>query len=75
MSDSIIPVTLYKTSVTGILPIGAPPMGKVKSETWSQTVYPNGAAVTKVVHQSVSVYDDRAVLKQYNLPNKLDIMI
>lgn len=74
MSDSIIPITLHKTSVTGVLATGIPNMGKVQSEMWSLTTYPQGNSVTKVVYNTVSVYDNRAALTEYNRPNQLDVM-
>ena len=53
---------------------GTPNIGKIQSETWSLTTYPVGNSVKQVVYNSVSVYDNHAALKEYNLPNKLDVM-
>jgi hypothetical protein len=71
--DSIVPVTVFKTSHTGVLATGTPGIGRIQSEVWSNTVYPQGSSVTKIVHYAVSIYDNHASLKEYNQPNKIDI--
>jgi hypothetical protein len=74
MSDSIIPVTQFATSFTGVLPIATVGKGVVKQESWEQTTYPNGATVTRIYHNSIEVYDNRAVVTRHNEPNVIDIM-
>jgi hypothetical protein len=75
MSDSIIPVTQFATSFTGVLPIATVGKGVVKQESWQQTTYPNGATVTRIYHNSIEVYDNRAVVTRHNEPNIIDILI
>ena len=74
MTDSIIPVTQFATSFTGVLPIATVGKGVVKQESWQQTTYPNGATVTRIYHNSIEVYDNRAVVTRYNEPNVIHIM-
>ena len=75
MSDPILPVvTLQKTTVSGVLAFPAVGKGRVESETWSQTTYPNGSTVTRRYHQSIEVYDNRAVITQHNGSPSLDVM-
>ena len=75
MSDSIIPITQFASSFTGVLPIATVGKGVVKQESWQQTTYPNGATVTRIYHNSIEVYDNRAVVTKHNEPNVIDIMI
>ena len=75
MSDSIVPVTLHKTSFSGVLASPAVGKGRVESEIWSQTTYPNGSTVTRIYHQSIEVYDNRAVITQHNVRPNLDVMV
>ena len=75
MSDPIAPVTLHKTTFSGVLAAPAVGKGRVESETWSQTTHPNGSTVTRIYHQSIEVYDNRAVLTQHNVRPNLDVMI
>ena len=75
MSDPIAPVTLHKTTFSGVLAAPAVGKGRVESETWSQTTHPNGSTVTRIYHQSIEVYDNRAVLTQHNVRTNLDVMI
>ena len=74
MSDSIMPVTQFATSFTGVLPIATVGKGVVKQESWQQTTYPNGATVTRIYHNSIEVYDNRAVVTQHNEPNIIDML-
>ena len=74
MIEPIVPVTLYKTTFTGVLASAAVGKGRVESEMWSQTLYPNGSAVTRIYHQSIEVYDHRAVITQHNVRPNLDVM-
>jgi hypothetical protein len=74
MSDSIMPVTQFATSFTGVLPIATVGKGVVKQESWQQTTYPNGARVTRIYHNSIEVYDNRAVVTRHNEPNIIDML-
>jgi hypothetical protein len=74
MSDSIIPITQFASSFTGVLPIATVGKGVVKQESWQQTTYPNGATVTRVYHNSIEVYDNRAVVTRHNVRPNLDVM-
>ena len=75
MSDSIRPVTLVNTSFTGVLPSGTVGRGFIKQEIWQQTTYPNGAVVTRINHNTIELYDSRAVVNKHNQPNQIDIMV
>ena len=75
MSDPIVPVTLHKTTFSGVLASPAVGKGRVDSETWSQTTYPGGSTVTRIYHQSIEVYDNRAVVAQHNVCPSLDVMV
>ena len=75
MSDSIAPVTLHKTTFSGVLASPAVGKGRVESETWSQTTYPGGSTVTRRYHQSIEVYDNRAVITQHNVRPSLDVLV
>ena len=75
MSDPIVPVTLHKTTFSGVLASPAVGKGRVDSETWSQTTYPGGSTVTRIYHQSIEVYDNRAVVAQHNVRPSLDVMV
>ena len=75
MNDSIIPVTQFATSFTGVLPIATVGKGVVQQESWQQTTYPNGATVTRIYHNSIEVYDSHAVVIKHNEPNQIDMMI
>jgi hypothetical protein len=75
MTDSIMPVTQFATSFTGVLPIATVGKGVVKQESWQQTTYPNGATVTRVYHNSIEVYDNRAVMTRHNEPTIIDMLI
>jgi hypothetical protein len=74
MTDSIMPVTQFANSFTGVLPIATVGKGVVKQESWQQTTYPNGATVTRVYHNSIEVYDNRAVVTRHNVRPNLDVM-
>jgi hypothetical protein len=74
MTDSIMPVTQFANSFTGVLPIATVGKGVVKQESWQQTTYPNGATVTRVYHNSIEVYDNRAVVIRHNVRPNLDVM-
>ncbi len=74
MTDSIIPVTQFATSFTGVLASAAVGKGVVKQENWQQTTYPNGATVTRIYHNSIEVYDNRAVVTKHNQPNQIDML-
>lgn len=75
MSDSIVPVTLQKTSFSGVLPTNTVGKGVVKLESWQQTTYPNGAAVTRIYHDAIEIYDNQAVVTKYNQPNTVDVLV
>jgi hypothetical protein len=75
MTDSIMPVTQFANSFTGVLPIATVGKGVVQQESWQQTTYPNGATVTRIYHASIEVYDNRAVVTRHNEPNIIDILI
>ena len=74
MSDSTVPVTLFKTTFSGVLASSAVGKGRINAETWSQTIYPNGSTVTRVYHNPIEVYDHRAVVTRHNVPPNLDVM-
>jgi hypothetical protein len=74
MTDSIMPVTQFANSFTGVLPIATVGKGVVQKESWQQTTYPNGATVTRVYHNSIEVYDNRAVVTRHNVRPNLDVM-
>jgi hypothetical protein len=74
MTDSIMPVTQFANSFTGVLPIATVGKGVVQQESWQQTTYPNGATVTRVYHNSIEVYDNRAVVTRHNVRPNLDVM-
>jgi hypothetical protein len=74
MTDSIMPVTQFANSFTGVLSIATVGKGVVKQESWQQTTYPNGATVTRVYHNSIEVYDNRAVVTRHNVRPNLDVM-
>jgi hypothetical protein len=74
MTDSIMPVTQFANSFTGVLPIATVGKGVVQQESWQQTTYPNGATVTRVYHNSIEVYDNRAVVIRHNVRPNLDVM-
>ena len=75
MTESIRPVTQFANSFTGVLPIATVGKGVVQQESWQQTTYPNGATVTRIYHNSIEVYDNRAVVTRHNEPNIIDILI
>jgi hypothetical protein len=78
MSDAIAPVapvTLYSTSFTGVLPTGAVGKGAIHKEAWQQTTYPNGSVVTRIYHNIIEVYDNRAVVTKHNQPSQIDMMV
>lgn len=75
MSDAIVPVTLYSTSFTGVLPTGSVGKGAIHKEAWQQTTYPNGSVVTRIYHNIIEVYDNRAVVTKHNQPNQIDMMV
>ena len=74
MTDSIMPVTQFANSFTGVLPIATVGKGVVQKESWQQTTYPNGATVTRVYHNSIEVYDNRAVVTRHNVRPSVDVM-
>ena len=74
MTDSIMPVTQFANSFTGVLPIATVGKGVVQQESWQQTTYPNGATVTRIYHNSIEVYDNRAVVTRHNVRPNLDVM-
>jgi len=74
MTDSIMPVTQFANSFTGVLPIATVGKGVVQKESWQQTTYPNGATVTRIYHNSIEVYDNRAVVTRHNVRPNLDVM-
>jgi len=75
MSETIIPVTRYATHFSGVLPSGSVDKGIVKKETIEQTIYPNGATVTRIYESSTEVYDSRGVVTVHNRANQVDVMI
>ena len=75
MTDSIMPVTQFANSFTGVLPIATVGKGVVKQENWQQTTYPNGATVTRIYHNIIEVYDNFAVVTRHNEPNVVDMLI
>ena len=75
MIDSIVPVTYQKTSFTGVLPTGVAGMGRIESQQWSQTVYPNGSTVTRIYHNTIEIYDSKGVVNKHNQPNQIDLMV
>ena len=75
MIESSAPVTLYKTSSSGILPTGAVGKGRLENEVWSQTTYPNGTVVTRIYYNEIEIYDSNAVITKHNQPNQIDIMV
>jgi hypothetical protein len=75
MSNSIVPVTYQKTSFTGVLPTGTPGMGRIESQQWSQTIYPNGSTVTRIYHNTIEIYDSKGVVNKHNQPNQIDLMV
>jgi hypothetical protein len=75
MSDAIVPVTLYSTSFTGVLPTGSVGKGAIHKEARQQTTYPNGSVVTRIYHNTIEVYDNRAVVTKHNQPNQIDMMV
>jgi hypothetical protein len=75
MSDPIAPVTLHKTTFSGVLAAPAMGKGRVESEIWSQTTYPNGSTVTRIYHQPIEVYDNRTVITQHNVRPSLDVLV
>jgi hypothetical protein len=75
MSDSIAPVTLHNTTFSGVLASPAVGKGRIESEIWSQTTYPDGSTVARIYHQPIEVYDNRAVITQHNVQPNLDVMV
>ena len=75
MTDSIMPVTQFANRYTGVLPIATVGKGVVKKESWQQTTYPNGATVTRIYHNSIEVYDNRAVVTRHDVRPNLDMMV
>ena len=75
MSDPIAPVTLHKTTFSGVLAAPAVGKGRVESEIWSQTAHPNGSTVTRIYHRTIEVYDNRAVITQHNVRPSLDVLV
>lgn len=75
MSDSIVPVTLHKTTFSGVLASPSVGKGRIESEIWSQTTYPDGSTVSRINHQPIEVYDNKAVITQHNVPPNLDVMV
>jgi hypothetical protein len=75
MSETIIPVTRYATHFSGVLPSGSVDRGIIRQEKIEQTVYPNGATVTRVYESVTEVYDSRGVMSLPNRPNQVDVMI
>ena len=75
MIDSIMPVTQFANSFTGVLPIATVGKGVVQQESWQQTTYPNGATVTRIYHNSIEVYDNRAVVTRHDVRPNLDMMV
>jgi len=58
-----------------VIPIATVGKGVVQQESWQQTTYPNGATVTRIYHNSIEVYDNRAVVTKHNEPNVIDMLI
>jgi hypothetical protein len=75
MSDSVVPITLYKTSTSGVLPTAAVDRSVIKQESWQQTTYPNGAIITRLYYDTIEIYNSHGVLNKYNQPNQIDRMI
>jgi hypothetical protein len=77
VSDSVIPVTQFKDHISGVLPTNSAGIGQIKNEIWSSTRYSEGNNVTDIVVYTyiVNLYDSSAKVKEYNLPNKLDIKV
>jgi len=75
MSDSLVPITLYKTSTSGVLPTAAVNRSVIKQENWQQTTYPNGSVITRIYYDSIEIYNSQGVLNKYNQPNQIDRMI
>jgi len=75
MIDAVVPITLYKTSTSGVLPTAAVGKGVIKQESWQQTTYPNGAVITRLYYDSIEIYNSQGVLNKYNQPNQIDRMI
>ena len=74
MSDPLVPVTLDKTSFSGVLASSNVGKGRIKGEDWSQTTYPNGSVVTRVHDYTIEVYDNRAAVEKHNVPPLIDKM-
>jgi hypothetical protein len=53
------------------------PVGKgaIHKESWQQTTYPNGSVVTRIYHNIIEVYDNRATVTKHNQPNQIDMMV
>ena len=73
--NSISPVTFYSTSFTGVLPTAAVGKGAIHKEVWQQTTYPNGSVVTRIYHNTIEIYDNRAVVTKHNQSNQIDMMV
>jgi hypothetical protein len=75
MSNSIIPVTLFDTSFSGVLASTAVGKGLISTENRQQTTYPNDSVVTRVHYDTIEVYDNRAVVTKHNQSNQIDMMV
>jgi hypothetical protein len=75
MSNSIVPITTFDRSFTGVLPTGNIGKGVIHQKTVQVTVYPDGATVTRIYHNSIEVYDNRGIMTKHNLPNQIDMTV
>lgn len=75
MTDSVMAITYDRTSYSGVLASNVVSKGRIEAEQVVQTIYPNGLTVTRIYHDEIEVYDNRAVVSQHNKSHTLDMMI
>lgn len=75
MTDSAVPVTYDRTSYSAVLASPAVGKGRIEATHIEQTVYPNGLVVTRIHHNEIQVYDNKAQITRHNQPNQVDLMV
>lgn len=73
-ADPVIPITYDRTKYSGVMASPVVGKGRIQVENFTQTVYPNGLTVTRIHHNEIEVYDNKAVISRHNLPQQLDQM-
>lgn len=73
-ADPVIPITYDRTKYSGVMASPVVGKGRIQVEHFAQTVYPNGLTVTRIHHNEIEVYDNKAVISRHNQPHQVDQM-